>query len=45
MNEERKEELYNLWLSESDGEDEEWRETLTPEELALVSQWDDKFPL
>ncbi len=47
INEERKKELYDLWLTETEEEAKtnEWFNSLTDEEKALVSQWDEKFPL
>lgn len=38
---ERREELYELWSSETeDPETQEWRENLSLEELDAVAQWD-----
>ena len=44
MTEEQRNYLYQLWCEETnDPETEEWRENLTPEETAVVEEWDEKF--
>ena len=46
IDKERQEELYNIWLNETqDEEGQDWRQELTQEEKEMVLQWDDKFPL
>lgn len=42
MTPEQIETLYSLWNDEGP-EDDEWRETLTDEEQALVDQWDNQY--
>lgn len=43
MTNERKEQLLDLWIDETNEEwTQEWREELTPEEAALVKKWDEK---
>ena len=44
MDENRRQELYDSWSAETnEPETEEWRDDLTPEEAALVDQWDAAF--
>lgn len=39
-----KEELYDNWSNETnDSATQEWRDDLTPEEEALVRQWDARY--
>lgn len=41
MSEKRIREMEDLWWSESaDPSTEEWRDSLTPDESALVAKWD-----
>lgn len=42
ISEERRQEIDRLfWAETNDPETEEWREDLTPEEAALVAEWDE----
>lgn len=44
ITEDRKAEMYEMFLSETNEPDsEEWREDLTEEEIALVDAWDEAF--
>lgn len=43
MTDERKRQLYDLWENEVTEEDEEWRDDLTPEEAAMVEEWDNQY--
>lgn len=43
MTDERKQQLYDLWENEVTAEDEEWRDDLTPEEAAMVEEWDNQY--
>lgn len=44
ISEERKAEMAELFYGETnDPESEEWRESLTEEELVLVESWDEAF--
>lgn len=44
ISEDRKNEIYDSWLAETnDPETEEWRDDLTAEEAALVDGWDEGF--
>lgn len=44
VSEARKDEMLENWWAETDEEwTEEWRDELTPEETALVEQWDNQY--
>ncbi len=43
MTEERKQQLLNCWENEVTADDEDWREDLTPEEAAMVEEWDNQY--
>lgn len=43
LTKERLEEMESLfWAESNDPETEEWRESLTDEEAAIVAQWDER---
>lgn len=43
VTEERKRELYSLWLDEDIMDGEDWRGDLRGEELALINWWDMQY--